>query len=133
MIKVAQAHREGRTHHGLHQGGVVGQAREHLARLRGFKKCRALLEHMAINRVAQVAGDALTQPTHRVITPRREHRQSRCHKEELQKIARQLIGRGATGQPLVNQLAQDPRKSQRGACRQQQKHSSKAHGHAIGL
>ena len=68
--QVAQAHGKRRAHHGLHQRGVVGEAREHFARLRGFKKGRTLLQHMAIHRVAQVGGDALTQPAHGVVTPR---------------------------------------------------------------
>ena len=64
--RVAQAHAQGRAHHRLHQGGVSRQAAQHLAGLRGFKKLRALVQHMAVNRVAQIGGDPLAQPAHHV-------------------------------------------------------------------
>ena len=46
----------------LHQRGVGGQARQHLAGLRGLEELGALPQHMRIDRVAQVGGDALAEP-----------------------------------------------------------------------
>ena len=118
--QIAQAHGERGAHHGLHQRGVVREARQHFARLRGLKKRRALLQHMAIDRVAHIGGDALTQPGHRVKTHGGKHRQSRRHQEQLRKLTCQLGAAVWAAQALVDEQAQRPGESQRGASRQQQ-------------
>ncbi len=46
--------------------------REHFAGLRGFKKLRALLQHMGVHGIAQVGSDALAQPAHQVKAPRQK-------------------------------------------------------------
>ena len=59
---IAQAHGQRTAHHGLNQGGVGHQPADDFASGRGFKKRGALLENVAVNRIAQIGGDAFTQP-----------------------------------------------------------------------
>ena len=63
---IAQTHAQGRAHHGLYQGGIGTQARQHLTGWGVFKKCGTLLQHPVVDGLAQVGRDALTQPAHHV-------------------------------------------------------------------
>ncbi len=79
---------------------------------------------MAVDRVAQIGGDALAQPAHHVKAHGREDAQREGHAEQLQKMAAQAHGLGAAvarHQAAVDQLPQGHREHQRGGGGQHQK------------
>ena len=117
----------------MHQRGVIRQAGQHFAGLGGFKKRRALLQHMAVHRVAHIGRDAFAQPSDGVKTQRRKHRQRRRHQEQLPKLPRQTRPAVRAAQALVNQQAQRPRKRQGGARRQQQKQARQGDAAFVGF
>jgi hypothetical protein len=117
MTALRKAHAQRRADDGLDQRGVGREARQHLAGLRGLEEHRALLEHTAVDRVADVRRHAFAQPAHRIEARRREKPQRHGHREEGAEVLAQRHGLGAlvgVDQAAVNQAAQGDRKSQRG-------------------
>ena len=104
----------------MHQRGVNRQARQHLASLGRFKKLRALVQHVAIDGIAQVCSDAFAQPAHHVKAPGREQAQRHRHAKQGHKVIAQahqlhaFVAQISFYQPAVNQAAQGQRESQRG-------------------
>ena len=114
--RVAQAHAERRAHHRLHQRGVAGQPRQHLAGLRGLKKLRALPHHMRIHRIADVGRDPLAQPADGVEAPGRKKPQRGGHAEQLEKMGaqrHQLLALVSRVHAAVDQAPQRQGKHQR--------------------
>jgi hypothetical protein len=124
---VAQAHAQAAAHHRLHQGGVGGQAAQHLAGLGALEELGALLQHMGVDGVAQVGGDALTQPADHVEAQRREQPQRRPHAEQRQEVPAQRhhpLARVGGDHALVDQRLQRHREGQCAHRRQHQKQPS---------
>jgi len=133
--RVAQAHGERGADDRLHEGGVGGQAREHLAGLRGLEELWALAQHMGIHRVAQVGRDALAQPADQIEARSREDAQRHGHGEQLQEVTAQAHGLGgAVGgqQAAVDQPAQRHRKEQGGGRGQHQEQAGQRDLGAVG-
>ena len=133
--RVAQAHGQRRAHDGLHQGGVGGQAREDFAGLCGFEKLGALAQHMAVDRVAQVGRDALTQPADEVKARRRKRTQGDRHTEQQQEVTPQGQGLCAAlgrHQAAVDQVAQRHREQQGRGRGQHQKQDGQRDLQAVG-
>ena len=119
--RIAQAHGQRRADHGLHQGGVGAQSRQHLAGLGGFKKRGALLQHMGVDGLSHIGGDALAQPAHHIKARRRKNGQGHRHREKPKKVGGQAlcISLGTSGQAAVDEFAQRPWKCQGRRRRQQ--------------
>ncbi len=121
--RVAQAHAQRRAHHGLHQRGVGGEAAQHLARLRGLEERRALVQHMAVHRVAQVGGDAFAEPAHGVEAGGGKQPEAHRHREQFDEMRFQCHDlRTPVGQAeaVVHQAFEGDREHQRGRRRQHQ-------------
>ena len=130
----AQAHAQAAADHALHQGGVGGQAAEHLAGLGAFEELGALPQHVRVDGVAQVGGDALAQPADDVEARCREAAQRGGHAEQGDEVLAQLhhprpgFGRH---QALVDQGLQGQGKSQGAHRRQHQEHPGQRHRAAV--
>ncbi len=114
--RVAQAHREARADDGLHQRRVGGQARQHLAGLRGLEELGALPDDVRIDGVAQVGRDPLAQPAHHVEAGRREQAEGDADAEQGDEVLAQRHqprAGVAADEALVDQAAQRHRKDQR--------------------
>jgi hypothetical protein len=99
---VAQAHRQAGADDLLHERGVGGQARQHLAGGVGLEEGRALAHDVAVDGIAQVGGHALAQPRHRIETQRREHAQRHTDAEQRQEVAAQRHHARAVGRARVD-------------------------------
>ena len=120
---VAQAHAQARADDGLHQGRVGGQARQHLAGLRGLEELRALLHHMRVDRIAQVGRDPLAEPGDHVEAQRREHPERGADAEQREEMAAQredAFARVGGNKALVDQRLERDRHRQRGERRHHQ-------------
>ena len=95
--RVAQAHRQARADHGLHQRRVGRQARQHLAGLRGLEELRALAHDVRIDGVAQVGGDALAEPADHVEARRREQAERDADARTARRSARAAPSRCVPG------------------------------------
>ncbi len=71
---------------GLHQRGVGGQARQHLADPGGFVKQRVHAHDAPIDGGAQIRDHPLAQPGHQVKTQRREHAENHRGRQEADEI-----------------------------------------------
>ena len=120
----------------MHQCGVGRQAREHLTGLGGFKKFRALVQHVAVDGVAQVSGDPLAQPADHVEAPCGQHAQRRGQQKKIHKMApyrSRLSPAASRRNTAVDQAAQCQREGQRGGRCGQQKEQRHADAHAVRL
>ena len=140
---IAQPHAERGAHHGLHQRGVRGQARQHLAGLCGLEELGALLQHMGIDGVAQVRRHPLAQPADHVEAAGGKDAQGDGHGKQCQKMPTQghdlcsALGRGlpwrrGCQRPTVDQTAQGQREGQRRQCREQKKQPGQKNAGPIG-
>ena len=115
----------------MHQRSVGGEAAEHFAGLCGLKKLGALVQHMRIDRVAQVGRDALAQPTHHVEARGAEQAQRKSHAKQGKEVLAQRHHLGTLvglREAAINQAAQRHREQQGGGCGQHQE--QQGHGNA---
>jgi len=122
---VAQPHGHAGAHHGLDEGGVGREARDHLTGLRGFEELGALPQHVGVHGFFQVGGDAFAQPAHHEVARGREHAQRRAHPKQREEVLAHLhqpLARVAGDQALVDQQAQRHGQGQGGQRGEHQKH-----------
>ena len=131
---VAQAHAQARSDDRLHEGGVGGQPRQHLAGLRGLEELGALLDDMRVDGVAQVGGDALAEPGDHVKARGRKHAECGADGEQREEV----LAQGhyprtwvARHEALVDQGLQRDRKHQRADCREHEKQNGQRDAAAI--
>ncbi len=133
--RIAQAHGERGADNRLHQRGVGGQTREHFAGLCGLEELRALPQHVAVDRVAQIGGDAFTEPADQVEAHRREKAERHRHAEQGREVAAQrerLLAAPSRRQTAVDEKAQGQRKRQRGRSGEHQKQDRQTDLQAVG-
>ena len=101
----AQRDRQADAGDGLHQRGVGGQARQHLAGARDLEEGRVHADHARVHGRAQVGDDALAEPGDEVEAQRGKHAEHCGGRQEREEIA--VDGVGAAGRhALVDQVAQ---------------------------
>jgi hypothetical protein len=133
--RVAQAHAQAGADDRLYQRRVGGQARQHLAGLRGLEELGALLEHVGVDSVAQVGGDTLAEPSDHVEAPGREHAQRDADAEQREEVAAQrhdALARIGGDQALVDQRLQRDRQCQRGQRGEHQEQPGQRDAAAVG-
>ncbi len=120
---VAQGQRNAGADHGLDQGGVGGQARQHFAGLGGLEELGALVDHVAVDGAADVGGDAFAQPGHHVEARRGRDPEHGRHAEQREEggvdVADAVLA-GGGAEAEVDHLLEGGGDGQGGAGREQQ-------------
>jgi hypothetical protein len=93
------------------------------------------LQHVGVDRAAQVGGDALAQPADRGRSGRPRTAQRHRHAEQLEEVAAQRhqpLAVAGFDQPLVDQAAQRDREDQGGRGRQDEEQGGQRDAAAVG-